>query len=68
MTERNENSIPLMVPMAKANQKTSVGPSNRNGISPSTVDMTVRVIGMILWLKALTYLRVSDEGIGLGVG
>ena len=50
-----ENSRPLMVPTAKANQNTSLVPSIRNGISPSTVETTVREIGTILWLKARMY-------------
>ena len=34
--------MPAMVPAAKSNQKTSSGPSDRNGINPNTVDMMVR--------------------------
>ena len=48
-----ENTIPAMVPMAKSNQKTSSGPSERNGRRPRIVEMMVRLIGMIFREKAL---------------
>ena len=48
-----EKTIPAMVPMAKSNQKTSSGPSERNGRSPSMVDTMVRQIGLIFREKAL---------------
>ena len=48
-----ENIRPQMVPTANENQNTSDGPSKRNGISPSTVESTVRLIGHIFMLKAL---------------
>ena len=50
MRAMKEKSIPPMVPMAKANQKTSSLPSIRKGASPSTVDRMVSEMGMILWL------------------
>ena len=34
-----------MVPTANGNQKTSEGPSNRNGTRPSTVEIIVSIIG-----------------------
>lgn len=43
------------MPTAKANQNTSLVPSIRNGMSPSTVETTVRKIGIILLLKARMY-------------
>ena len=42
--------MPPIVPMAKANQKTSSLPSMRKGARPSTVERMVSDIGMILWL------------------
>ena len=39
---------PSVVPTAKSNQKTSSGPSVRKGISPSTVERIVSIIGLIL--------------------
>ena len=50
MRAMKEKSIPPMVPMAKANQKTSSLPSIRKGANPSTVDRMVSEMGMILWL------------------
>ena len=47
-----ENTSPAMVPTAKANQNTSPGPSNRNGIRPSTVERMVSEMGRILREKA----------------
>ena len=54
-----ENAIPAMVPMAKSNQKTSSGPSERNGRSPRMVDTIVRLMGLILQLKALMYCSTT---------
>ena len=48
-----ENAMPAMVPMAKSNQKTSSGPSERKGRSPRMVDTMVRLIGVIFREKAL---------------
>ena len=48
-----ENAIPAIVPMAKANQKTSLGPSKRKGTRPRIVDRMVREMGTILRSKAL---------------
>ena len=48
-----EKAIPAMVPMAKSNQKTSSGPSERKGIRPRMVDTMVRLIGVIFREKAL---------------
>ena len=42
-----EKAMPAMVPMAKSNQKTSSGPSERKGRSPRMVDTMVRLIGVI---------------------
>ena len=53
MIATKENAIPEMVPMAKSNQKTSSGPSERNGRSPRMVDTMVRLIGVIFREKAL---------------
>ena len=50
MRAMKEKIIPPMVPMAKANQKTSSLPSIRKGANPSTVDRMVSEMGMILWL------------------
>ncbi len=52
-----EKAMPAMVPIAKSNQKTSSGPSERNGIRPRMVDTMVRLIGVILREKALMYKR-----------
>lgn len=48
-----EKAMPAMVPMAKANQKTSLGPSKRKGMRPRIVEKMVRDMGMILRSKAL---------------
>lgn len=50
---------PTTVPIAKSNQKTSVGPSIKNGISPRTVDRTVSKIGVIFCLNAERYALMS---------
>lgn len=50
-----ENAIPAIVPIAKSNQKTSSGPSDRNGRSPRIVETIVRLMGLILREKALMY-------------
>lgn len=59
MTAINESSIPLMVPSAKSNQNTSSGPSVRKGISPRTVEITVRIIALILKSNAVIYREVA---------
>lgn len=51
----SEKMSPAIVPRAKSNQNTSLGPSMRNGTSPTTVDTTVMEIGRILWQNALMY-------------
>lgn len=56
-----ERIIPAMVPTAKANQKTSFGPSKRKGTRPRTVERMVREIGTILWSKARTYARTDSS-------
>ena len=48
ITARMEKSMPALVPTAKSNQKTSSGPSVRNGRRPRMVETMVRVIGLIL--------------------
>ena len=48
ITASMEKSMPEMVPTAKSNQKTSSGPSVRNGRRPRMVETMVRVIGLIL--------------------
>lgn len=55
-----EKAIPAMVPMAKSNQKTSSGPSERNGRRPRMVETMVRLIGLILREKALMYKRIAS--------
>ena len=45
MRAMTERVIPAMVPMAKSNQNTSPGPSERNGSSPRTVERIVSIIG-----------------------
>ena len=55
-----EKTIPAMVPMAKADQKTSSGPSERNGRRPRMVETMVRLIGLILREKALMYKRIAS--------
>ena len=42
MRARTEKAMPAMVPMAKSNQKTSSGPSERKGRRPRTVETMVR--------------------------
>ena len=54
-----EKAMPAMVPMAKSNQKTSSGPSERKGRSPRMVDTMVRLIGVIFREKALMYKRIA---------
>ena len=54
-----ENAMPAMVPMAKSNQNTSSGPSERNGRSPRMVDTMVRLIGVIFRENALMYKRIA---------
>ena len=55
-----EKAIPAMVPMAKSDQKTSSGPSERNGRRPRMVETMVRLIGLILREKALMYKRIAS--------
>lgn len=47
-----EEIVPDTHPMAKANQKTSAGPSKRKGTSPRIVERMVKEIGIIFLLKA----------------
>ena len=55
-----EKAIPAMVPMAKSNQKTSSGPSERKGRRPRMVDTMVRLIGVIFREKALMYKHIAS--------
>jgi hypothetical protein len=51
MTKTNatrEKKSPLMEPMEKENQKRSLTPSMRNGMSPTIVEVTVSNMGIIL--------------------
>ena len=57
---RIEKAMPARVPMAKSNQKTSSGPSERKGRSPRMVDTMVRLIGVILREKALMYKLIAS--------
>ena len=54
MRAMTERVIPAMVPMAKSNQNTSPGPSERNGSSPRTVERIVSIIGRTLRFHART--------------
>ena len=49
-----EKASPEIVPIAKANQKTSLGPSKRKGTRPRMVERIVREMGIILRSKART--------------
>ena len=50
-----ENTRPVIVPIAKSNQKTSEGPSKRKGTRPIIDESMVSDMGIIFLLNALTY-------------
>ena len=50
---RIDNPIPEILPIAKVNQKTSLGPSKRKGTRPRMVERMVKEMGTILRSKAL---------------
>jgi len=52
-TQKREKISPPVVPAARENQKTSLCPFHKKGISPKTVEMTVRKIGKAFLKTAL---------------